>query len=85
MSAHPYEVGKNYFIRTVTMYTVGKLVAIYDQELVFENASWVADMGRFNESLKTGRFQESERFESNAIVNRGAIVDATEWKHDLPA
>ena len=81
---HPYEIGKSYFVRTVTMYTVGTLKSIYDGELVFENASWVADMGRFNEALKTGNFQESERFERDAIVNRGAIVDATIWPHPLP-
>jgi hypothetical protein len=82
--SHPYEIGKCYFIRTVTMYTVGKLKAIYDGELVLEGASWVADMGRFNEALRSGKFQESERFVEDAIVNRGAIVDITEWKHDLP-
>jgi hypothetical protein len=82
--SHPYEIGKSYFVRTVTMYTVGTLKLIYDGELVFENASWVADMGRFNEALKTGNFQESERFERDAIVNRGAIVDATLWPHPLP-
>ena len=81
---NPYELGKSYFVRTVTMYVVGKLKSIHEGELVFEDSSWVADMGRFNEALVSGKFQESERFVNDAIVNRGAIVDATLWTHELP-
>jgi hypothetical protein len=78
-SSSAYTVGKNYVIRTVTMTILGKLKAVYDNELVLESASWVADTGRFNEFLKdTSKVKENEPFQNDAIVGRGAIVDCTE-------
>lgn len=80
-----YEIGKNYFIRTVTMHHVGKLVKVTDKELLLEGASWVADSGRFNNALLTGKFSEVEPFVSKTvIVGRGALIDATVFNHDLP-
>lgn len=76
---HPYEIGKNYHVRTVTMAIAGTLKAVYEQELVFEKASWVADTGRFNEYLAdTSKVSENEPFANDVIVGRGAIVDCTE-------
>ena len=83
-SSHPYEVGKQYLIRTVTMIQVGKLEKVYDKELVLSNASWIADTGRFNNCLVNYEFNDIEPFKHNAIVNRGAIVDCTEWCGELP-
>ena len=75
---HPYEIGKNYHIRTVTMAISGKLKAVYENELVFENASWVADTGRFSEYLKdTSKVDENEPFKNDVIVGRGALIDMT--------
>ena len=79
-----WQVGKNYFIRTVTMHLVGRLVEIDDKEIILSEASWVADSGRFNNALKTGDLNEVEPFIDTVIVNRGAVVDATEWRHVLP-
>lgn len=73
----PWEIGANYLIRTVTMYDVGRLVGVTDQELVLEDASWVADTGRFGEALKTLKFNELEPFPSGrVIIGRGGIIDA---------
>lgn len=77
-------VGENYFIRTVTMYHVGKLKEVDGSELVFEKASWVADCGRFNNMLVTGYFDEVEPFTGDVLVNRTSIIDATKWVHALP-
>lgn len=75
----PFVIGKNYHVRTVTMAIAGKLKAVYPQELVFENASWVADTGRFNEYLKdTSKLKENEPFMNDVIVGRGALIDCTE-------
>lgn len=75
---HPYEIGKSYHVRTVTYATAGKLKAVYDKEMVFENSSWVADTGRFNEYIKdTSKVKENE-FVGEIIVNRDAIVDIIE-------
>ena len=84
-SPWPWIVGKQYFIRTVTMHIVGELVAITDKELLMEHASWVADSGRFNNALKTGVLDEVEPFINDVIVNRNSVIDATWWNHALPS
>ena len=81
---HSFEVGKCYFIRSVTMYYTGRLVRITDTDLVLENAAWIADTGRFHTALKTGTLNEIEPFVNPVILPRGAIVDATIWNHPLP-
>ncbi len=73
-----WTIGKNYFIRTVTMSQTGRLVAITNQELVLADAAWIPDTGRFHNSLINGNFDEVEPFVNDVIVGRGAIVDATE-------
>ena len=81
-----YKLGQSYLFRTVTHYWVGKIVSIYENEVVLENASWVADTGRFSECLSSG-FPENAEYETaigKTIVHRAAIVDASEWKHELP-
>lgn len=77
---HPYEIGKNYLIRTVTMTQSGRLVFVGEHELVLEDAAWIADTGsRFADSLKDcNKFSEVEPFDKPVIIGRGAIVDATE-------
>ena len=88
--SHPYKIGKNYLIRTVTMVQVGVLTAVYKDELVLENASWVADTGRFHEAfskgLESSSQSEIEVFPSGCevIVGRGAIIDVCEYRHELP-
>ena len=79
-----FKVGRKYFIRTVTMHVVGRLCGINDKELTLSTASWIADSGRFHNALKEGDFDEIEPFVNDIIVNRSAIIDATEWSHDLP-
>lgn len=80
MAVSAFELGKNYLIRTVTMIDTGRLVDITDNELVLEDAAWIADTGRFSKSLTTCDFSEVEPFPDGAkvIVGRGAIVDAVE-------
>jgi hypothetical protein len=76
---HPWVIGKNYLIRTVTMIQTGRLVAVTPQELVLEDAAWIADTGRFADSLKTGKFSEVEPFpDGQVIVGRGTIIDAVQ-------
>ena len=88
-SQTPFEVGKNYLVRTVTMTIVGELKGIYEQELLFGKASWVADTGPFHKSLlnslEKSSDSEIEPFPDECIVGRGAIVDAAIYPHDLPS
>jgi hypothetical protein len=84
-ASHSLELGKSYLIRTVTLYYVGRLVAVTDSDLVLADAAWVADTGRFANALRSGTLNEVEPFIGNAIVFRGGLIDATEWSGRLPA
>ena len=77
MDNHPYEIGAQYLVRTVTHIQTGRLVAVYAQELVLEDAAWIADTGMFAENLVSCEFQEVEPFPAGerVIVGRGGIID----------
>ena len=82
--SHSFTLGEKYFVRTVTYHCVGRLRDITATDLKLEDAAWVADSGRWNEALSTGKLNEVEPFPSYVIISRAAIVDATPWVHDLP-
>lgn len=83
-----FEIGKNYFIQTVTMYYVGKLTAVeaigIHVFLKLKKASWIADTGRFHTALKNGNFEEVEPYVNDVCVSVGAIVSYTPWHFELP-
>ena len=83
---HPYKLNTNYFIRTVTHFLTGHLIAVTEHELVLTRAAWIADTGRFMNAIREGTLSEVEPFpeEHEVIVGRGAIVDAVIWSHPLP-
>ena len=70
----PYPMGKQIYVETVTKYYVGDLTAVTDTELVLERSAWVADTGRFNEFMKTGKPNELEPCDGPVIISRGAVV-----------
>lgn len=78
-------VGQKYLIRTVTLYYTGEVVSVSAAEIVLTKAAWIPDTGRFADCLRTGSFAEVEPFLDDVIVPRGGIIDATVWRHDLPA
>ncbi len=82
----PWKVGSNYFIRTVTHHYTGKLVAVYDKEIVLLDAAWIADDGRFMQAVASGSFGEIEPYPDGleVIVGRGAILDAVTIAFALP-
>ena len=80
---YPFEVGKSYFIRTVTYHTVGKVVEIVNNFLILKDASWIADSGRFMRAIKDGTLDEIEPV-GEMGMNLNAIVDYFPWKHALP-
>jgi hypothetical protein len=80
---HPFEIGMTYVIRTVTMINVGVLVAVHKQELVLNDACWIAETGLYSDFLKNGDIRECEPFlDGKTIIGRGSIVDAqkVDWK-----
>lgn len=83
---NPYDKykGKAIFMRTVTMYYLGRLKDVYENELVLTECSWIPDTGRFHDALKLGQFSEVEPYVSDeVIIGRGAILDVCEWDKEL--
>lgn len=75
----PFEIGKKYLIRTVTMALSGEVKELFPQFIVLKDADWIADTGRFSEALiDQDKFNEVEPFKNDCIVSIGSIVDATE-------
>jgi hypothetical protein len=79
---HPFAIGKNYFLRTVTHHYTGNLVAVFPTELVLEKVAWIADDGRLTEALKTETFSEVEIYpaDQQVIIGRGSLLDAVQLK-----
>jgi hypothetical protein len=72
-----WEIGASYLIRTVTMTNTGRLMVVTQQELVLEDAAWIADTGRFTQALENAEFAEVEPFPVGpVIIGRGAVIDA---------
>ena len=76
-------IGGKSFFRTVTYHLVGKVVGRMGDFLWLENASWVADSGRFMQAIKNGQLKEVEPVGSCG-VNLKAVTDFFPWKHPLP-
>jgi len=76
-------IGEKWFFRTVTYHLVGKVVKKVGQFFVLDNASWIADSGRFMNAIKEGTLSEVEPV-GRAMVNIDSITDAFPWRHALP-
>jgi len=76
-------IGKKWFFRTVTYHLVGMVTKIMGNFLVLENASWIADSGRFMDCLKKGTLNEVEPC-GPAFINISTVTDFFPWNHDLP-
>ena len=77
-------VGTNVFVRTVTLYHVGKVIDVTPGFITLADCSWVADTGRFGVALATGTLNETELFPNDVHVSIGSIIDITAWTHNLP-
>ena len=84
----PFEIGKKYFIRTVTYHSTGLVKAIVGDFLILDKGAWIADSGRLNDAMKKGfnevESAEIEPYEVEWIINMGSIVDACEYPFALP-
>ena len=80
----PFEVGKAYVFRTVTMINLGKVKKIVGDFVVLEEAGWIADTGRYSQLLSKGTMNEFEAYPDISIVNLLALVDAQPWPFELP-
>ncbi len=84
ISSYEDLIGGKYYFRTVTYHTVGKVKKIVGRFVFLEDASWVADSGRFMNTIKDGTLNEVEPV-GQAFVNLETVVDFFEWKHKLPS
>ena len=75
--------GNKFFFRTVTYHLVGRVVGNFDNFLILEDASWVADSGRFMQAIKEGKLSEVEPV-GIAYINITTVVDFFPWVHALP-
>lgn len=82
---HSYQdlVGGKYYFRTVTYHTVGEVKKIVGRFAYLKNASWIADSGRFMNTIKDGTLNEVEPV-GDAFINLDTVVDMFPWKHPLP-
>lgn len=72
------QLGEKYCIRTITNTFTGQLDKIGEHELILSNASWITDIGRFDEiQVDAEAFKGVEPIIHPLIINRAAIVDVT--------
>lgn len=80
----PFQIGEAYLFRTVTHIEVGRVKKIIGQFVELEDASWIADTGRYHDCLKKGIFNEVEPYPLYTGINTQSLINYTPWLHALP-
>ena len=83
----PFLVGHSYLFRTVTHIELGRVVRIIGQFIELEDASWIADTGRYHDLLRDGIFSKDSEVEPYPLytgVNTQSLVNYAPWPHALP-
>lgn len=80
----PFEIGEAYLFRTVTHIEVGRVKRITGQFVELEDASWIADTGRYHNCLRDGVFDEVEPYPLYTGVNTQSLINYAPWPHKLP-
>lgn len=83
-SESPFKIGEAYLFRTVTHIEVGRVKAIKGQFVELEDASWIADTGRYHDCLSRGVFNEVEPYPLYTGVNTQSLINYAPWPHELP-
>lgn len=83
ISSYDGLIGHNFFFRTVTYHLIGKVTKRIGLFLQLEEASWIADSGRFMNAIKEGSLNEVEPV-GQAFLNLESVTDFFPWKHKLP-
>lgn len=78
------EVGKAYLFRTVTHIELGRVVEVQGNLVKLEEASWIADTGRYHNALKDGQLNEIEPYPDYTVVNLSSLINFAPWAHPLP-
>jgi len=80
---HPFKEGNAYFFRTVTYHCIGRVTQSVGKFLLLTEAAWIADSGRFMQTIRDGILNEIELVDT-LILNLDSTVDAFPWNHPLP-
>jgi len=80
------EVGKSYYVETLSKYYVGVLVEENLSYLVFDEWAWIPDTGRFHETMSRGTVAEAEPAPKGTYLRLfvDVIMNIVDWKHKLP-
>jgi hypothetical protein len=81
---YPVEIGKAYLFRTVTHIELGRVASVSGQFATLEDASWIADTGRYHDALKNGSLSEIEPYPNTTTVNMESLINFAPWDHKLP-
>lgn len=80
----PFQIGKSYLIRTVTLYYTGRIKDIKGKFIQLEEAAWIPDTGRWKEATENGTFNEIEPFANDPWINTDSTIDFQEITYKLP-
>lgn len=84
----PVEVGKAYLFRTIGYHWLGRVIAVNGRWLTIDDASWVADTGRYSEAIsgKIGSLSSSELEPSPrpVLLNSDHVTDAVSYPFEIP-
>ena len=80
----PFQPGRAYYIRCVTMHWIGRVERIVGDFLVLSDAAWIADGGRYHQAQDAKNLKEVEPAAGSVFIGLGAVVDAVEWGGELP-
>ena len=77
-------IGKAFYFRTVTYHALVIVTRKISEKIVqLEKASWVADSGRFMQTIEKGELNEVEPV-GVMFLNLDTVTDFFPWKHKLP-
>jgi hypothetical protein len=78
-------IGKDIFIRTITHHYTGRVISTTKMTMTLNNAAWIADDGRFSESMKdSNKLEEVEMYTNPVVINLYSILDCTLLSGPLP-
>ncbi len=81
----PFEIGKTYIFRTITMCDIGRISDIVGNYIILENAVWIPDTGSWSKCLvDPNEIQNVEPFASKVFLNTDSIVDASLFTLAIP-
>lgn len=74
-----FKVGSKVFLWGLNKMTTGTIVALHDDSVILDNASWVADSGRFHEFMQdpASKASEVEMYPGKIQLNTATLIDAT--------